>query len=112
MKGIPGLRGPAGEINAAVNNARNVAEQVAITAAKTAVVFPFQDKVDQVQANFERLKLEFQELKAYLDERIDNAVANQVVQTLQDYGVLDENMNPLNKAHLNTHLKQLGILSN
>jgi len=36
MKGIPGPRGPAGEIDAAVNNARDVAEQVAITAAKAA----------------------------------------------------------------------------
>jgi Tfp pilus assembly protein PilO len=105
MRGIPGPRGPAGEIDAAVNNARDVAEQVAITAAKAAVVYPFRDEVKQVRA-------EFQELKSYLDERIENAIVNHVVQTLQDYGVLDENMNPLNKAHLNTHLKQLGILSN
>ena len=58
------------------------------------------------------MRAEFQELKSYLDERIENAIVNHVVQTLQDYGVLDENMNPLNKAHLNTHLNQLGILKN
>jgi len=58
------------------------------------------------------VRAEFQELKSYLDERIENAIVNHVVQTLQDYGVLDENMNPLNKAHLNTHLNQLGILKN
>jgi hypothetical protein len=103
MKGIPGPTGPAGCIDAAVNNARDVAEAVAITAAKAAVVYPFQDKVKQVRA-------EFQELKSYLDERIENAVVIHVTQTLKDYGVLDENMNPLNKAHLNSHLNQLGIL--
>src|SRR3984893_850654 len=103
MRGIPARRGPAGEIDAAVNNARDVAEQVAITAAKTAVVYSFQDEVKQMRS-------EFQELKSYLDERIENAVVNHVLLTLQDYGVLDENMNPLNKAHLNSHLKQLGIL--
>jgi hypothetical protein len=56
------------------------------------------------------VRAEFQGLKSYLDERIQNAIVNHVVQTLQDYGVLNENMNPLNKPHLNTHLKQLGIL--
>jgi len=105
MKGIPGPTGPAGCINAAVNNARDVAEAVAITVAKAAVVYPFHNEVKQV-------RVEFQELKSYLDERIENAIVNHVLQTLQDYGVLDENMNPLNEAHLNTHLEQLGILKN
>jgi len=90
MRGIPGPRGPAGEIDAAVNNARDVAEQVAITAAKAAVVYPFQNEVKQVRA-------EFQELKSYLDERIENAIVNHVLQTLQDYRVLDEKMNPLTR---------------
>jgi precorrin-4 methylase len=99
MRGIPGPTGPAGCIDAAVNNARDVAEAVAITAAKAAVVYPFQDEVA-------KLREEFDTLKAH----IDNAIVHHIVETLQDYGVLDENMNPLNKAHLNTHLKQLGIL--
>ena len=90
MRGIPGPRGPAGEIDAAVNNARDVAEAVAITAAKAAVVYPFQNEVKQVRA-------EFQELKSYLDERIENAIVNHVLQTLQDYRVLDEKMNPLTR---------------
>ena len=90
MRGIPGPRGPAGEIDAAVNNARDVAEQVAITAAKAAVFYPFQNEVKQVRA-------EFQELKSYLDERIENAIVNHVLQTLQDYRVLDEKMNPLTR---------------
>jgi precorrin-4 methylase len=99
MRGIPGPTGPAGCIDAAVNNARDVAEAVAITAAKAAVVYPFQDEVA-------KLREEFDTLKAH----IDNAIVHHIVETLQDHGVLDENMNPLNKAHLNTHLKQLGIL--
>src|ERR1700730_7631988 len=90
MRGIPGPRGPAGEIDAAVNNARDVAEQVAITAAKAAGVYSFQNEVKQVRA-------EFQELKSYLDERIENAIVNHVLQTLQDYRVLDEKMNPLTR---------------
>src|ERR1700737_324797 len=53
MRGIPGPRGPAGEIDAAVNNARDVAELVAITAAKAAVVYPFQNEVKQVRAEFQ-----------------------------------------------------------
>jgi hypothetical protein len=101
MRGIPGPTGPAGCIDAAVNNARDVAEQVAITVAKKAVVYPFQSEVA-------KLREEFDTLKAH----IDNAIVHHIVETLQDYGVLDENMNPLNKAHINYHLKQLGILSN
>jgi hypothetical protein len=99
MRGIPGPTGPAGDIGAAVIQATDVAERVASVTAKKAVVYPFQNEVA-------KLREEFDTLKAH----IDNAIVHHIVETLQDYGVLDENMNPLNKAHLNTHLKQLGIL--
>src|ERR1700730_17261515 len=101
MRGIPGPTGPAGDIGAAVIQATDAAERVAAVTAKKAVVYPF-------AAEVAKLREEFDTLKAY----IDNAIVHHIVETLQAYGVLDENMNPLNKAHVNSHLKQLGILSN
>jgi predicted oxidoreductase (fatty acid repression mutant protein) len=108
MRGIPGPTGPAGDIHAAVINATETAERVAVVAAKKAIVYPFEAKVAELRQEFEALKTEFTELT----ERIENAVVIHVVQTLKDYGVLDENMNPLNKAHIESHLKSLGLLKN
>jgi hypothetical protein len=105
-RGIPGPTGPPGDIHAAVINATDAAERVAVTAAKKAVVYPFEGKVNELRTDFEALKVEFSELT----ERIENAVVHHVLQTLQDYGVLDEKMQPINKAHIEAHLKTLGLL--
>ena len=107
-RGIPGPTGPAGDIHAAVINATEAAEKVAVVAARKAAVYPFEAKVAELRQEFEALKVEFTELT----ERIENAVVIHVIQTLKDYGVIDENMNPLNKAHIESHLKSLGLLKN
>lgn len=100
IRGPVGPRGPAGPIDAAVHNAT----REAVRAAREAVVYPFEAKVEQ-------LREEFRSLRRHIDESIENAVANTVVKILQEYGVLDEVMNPINKAHLNLHLRQLGLLN-
>ena len=105
MRDIPGPTGPAGDIHAAVV-ATDAADRVAVAAAKKAIVYPFEAKVAELRQEFEALKVEFTELT----ECIEKAVVIHVIQTLKDYGVLDENMNPLNKAHIESHLKSLGLL--
>jgi hypothetical protein len=72
------------------------------------VIYPFESKLAQFQKDFDALKVEFTELT----ERIENAVVHHVLQTLQDYGVIDEKMQPINKAHIEAHLKTLGLLKN
>jgi hypothetical protein len=107
MRGIPGPTGPAGSIDSAVVQARDVAERVATEAAKRAVVYPFAAEVTKLRTEFEALKAHLLEFT----EQIENSIAIHTVKTLQDYGVLDANMNPLNKAHVESHLKSLGLLN-
>ena len=102
MRGIPGPTGPAGNIDAAVVQAR----EAALTAYRQGVIHPFEAKVNKIREDFEALKAHLLEFT----EQIENSIAVHTVKTLQDYGVLDANMNPLNKAHVEAHLKTLGLL--
>jgi len=89
LKGVPGPRGPAGPIDAAVENAKR-----AVADAEDRV----QARADATYAKFaadvKALREEVKRLEQYLDERIQNVVDNAVVQVLRDYHLLDSNNAP------------------
>jgi hypothetical protein len=89
LKGIPGARGPAGPIEAAVANAnRAVADGEARVQARANATYA------KFAAHVTVLREEFKQLKQYLDERIKDAVDNHTVQVLRDYHLLNENHEP------------------
>lgn len=75
LKGIPGARGPAGPIDAAVSNAERAAKEI-------------------VASRVEILRRELADLHKYIHEMIHNEVDAQVIQTLKDYQLLDEKNEP------------------
>jgi hypothetical protein len=96
LRGIPGPRGGAGPIDAAVVNATKAANQ-AVADAEARV----QKKADEAfqkllaesvkhKAEAAKLRREVADLKTYLNERIENAVDGNVVQTLHDYHLLKD----------------------
>jgi hypothetical protein len=89
-RGIPGPTGPAGNIDSAVTQARDVAEQVAVVAAKKAVVYPFQNEVAKLRTEFAELKADFETLK----EHVENEIVIHVLKTLEDYHVVDKDGRP------------------
>jgi hypothetical protein len=91
MRGIPGPSGPAGDITAAVNNSRDVAEQVAAVTAKKAVVYPFRSDVAKLREEFEALRSHLLEFT----EQIENSIAIHTVKVLQEYKLLDHDCLPL-----------------
>ena len=80
IPGPVGPRGPAGDIEAAVRNATSASNKAVADAEKRV-----QAKADAACA---KLKAQFDALKKYIDERIEAAVVNHTVQTLEDYGVV------------------------
>jgi hypothetical protein len=91
MRGIPGPTGPAGCIDAAVNNARDVAERVGAEAGRKAVVYPFRSDVAKLREEFEALRSHLLEFT----EQIENSIVIHTVKTLQDYKLLDNECRPL-----------------
>jgi hypothetical protein len=106
IKGDQGPRGPAGPIDAAVTQATAAAERVATEATKRAAD-PFERQVAQLRREFVELKNEF---KTVTEKTLENAIVLHTVKTLQEYGCLDEKMQPINTAFLESHLKTLGLL--
>jgi hypothetical protein len=103
IPGPQGVRGPAGPIEAAVINAT----EAATNAARKAVIYPFEEKIKQLRSEFQDLKDGF---RTFIDQALEAAVAHNVITVLQEYGVLDDKMNPLNVAHLESHLKKIGVI--
>jgi hypothetical protein len=104
IPGPSGARGPAGPIDAAVNNAA----EAAVVAAKKAIIYPFEEKMKQLRSEFQDLKNDF---RTFVDQALEHSHANNIIKILQEYGLLDENMNPINTAHLDSHLKKIGVLT-
>jgi DNA repair ATPase RecN len=90
------IRGPAGDISAAVRNAN---QAVADAEARIRVVADealakVQAKADELANLARKLRSEVEETKQYLDERIYNTVDATLVKTLQEYRLLDANCTP------------------
>jgi hypothetical protein len=92
-KGVPGPRGPAGPIEAAVINATRAATNL-VADAESRVQARADTAYAQLKEEAARLRLEVQQLKVFLNDRIHNEVDGQVVKTLQEYHLLDENCAP------------------
>src|SRR6266436_5648209 len=80
LKGVPGPRGPAGPIEAAVANANR-----AVSNAEDRVQMKANATYAKFAADVKALREEFRALKQHLDETIHNAVDNHTVQVLRDY---------------------------
>ena len=99
-KGIQGARGPAGPIDAAVDQATKEANQVVRNAearvqAKAEEAFKqFANEVAKLQKLADDLREEVAKHRKYLHEMIHNEVDGQVIQTLKDYHLLDSNGEP------------------
>jgi uncharacterized protein YceH (UPF0502 family) len=89
LKQRPSPRGPAGDITAAIAGA---AHEVSNAEARVQSVANAEYR--KFAAEVKALRKEIEALKKYLDERITNAVDNQVVQVLRDYHLLDANNTP------------------
>jgi hypothetical protein len=97
LKGVPGPRGPAGPIDAAVANAnRAVADAEARVQAKANATYA------KFAAEVKALREEFKLLREQLAQNIQTEVENRVVQVLRDYHLLDENHAPTDSANV-TH---------
>jgi len=94
LKGVPGARGPAGEISAAVRNA-----EAAVSNAENRVQVRADAAYAQFATEVKALREEVAALRKFLDERIRNEVDGHTVQVLRDYHLLDEN-------HAPTHWKK------
>jgi hypothetical protein len=88
--GPTGPRGPAGDISAAVAQSKLAFEQ-AIAAHSVAASGREQAFRDEVKA----LRKELANLKTWITDSISNAVENQTIKTLEDYGVRDHNGNKI-----------------
>jgi signal transduction protein with GAF and PtsI domain len=86
LKGIPGPRGPAGDIAAAVQNATRVNVH-AVAVAESRVR-------EAAHAKFEAMREEIRQFKQDLNERLQNAVDAHTVQLLRDYHLLNEKHEP------------------
>jgi hypothetical protein len=96
IKQAKGIRGPAGSIDAAVKNAEAAAHKVVagaedrVTNKATASFAKFTDEIARLQAVAAQLRQDVANLQKNLDERIENAVVNHTVQTLEDYGMVSD----------------------
>jgi hypothetical protein len=89
LKGIPGPRGPAGHIDAAVANANQaVADAESRVQARTEATYA------KFATDVKALREEVKQLQQYLDSRITDAVDNATIQVLRDYHLLNENHEP------------------
>jgi hypothetical protein len=89
LKGVPGPRGPAGHIDAAVANA-----QRAVVDAEDRLQARAEATYARFAADVKALREEVKQLKLFLDERIQNAVDNYTIQVLRDYHLLNEHHEP------------------
>ena len=100
LKGVPGPRGPAGDILAAVTNATKAANQVMadaesrVGAKADASYARFVDEVSKLRQEATKLRAEADQLRKHLNDVIQNTVDANVVKTLQDYLLLDANNVP------------------
>lgn len=115
--GAVGPRGPAGSIEAAVANAERAARKIIADAEAR-----LDEKVKQVRTEFcDRAKSLIEEVRrvekgqaainARIEGIIERTVEARILILLQEYGLLDEQMNPINVGQLEFHLKRLGLLS-
>lgn len=79
VKCVPGPRGPAGPIDAVVENAKQ-----AVADAESRVQTRADATYREFAAEVKELREEVFELKQFLDERIKNAVELHTVQVLED----------------------------
>jgi hypothetical protein len=90
LKGVPGPRGPAGDIKAAVINAEQAAKKIA-NDTLSGVQSRVTEACDQILADSKKFREYVQSL---LDEGLKNAAENHCIQVLRDYHLLDENHAP------------------
>jgi BMFP domain-containing protein YqiC len=90
LKGIPGPRGGAGDISAAVANAEQAARRVA-SDTLSQVQSLVREACDQIRSETNKSREHIQSL---LDEGLKNAAENHCIQVLRDYHLLDENHAP------------------
>ena len=88
-KGVTGPRGPAGDINAAVLNAK-----IAVNDAESRVQARADATYARFAADLATVRNEIRQLKQYLDDGIKNAVDSATVEVLHAYHLLDENNAP------------------
>lgn len=89
LKGIPGARGPAGPIEAAVANANRVVAD-AESRVRTEATGAYANFNADVRKLREEVREEVNQVKQFLDERIQNVVENHTVKVLEDYGVVSD----------------------
>ena len=90
LKGVPGARGPAGDISAAVANTqrevRDAEGRLAVQAEAASARF-----ANEVTALRKETADAINRIQGYVDGRIKNAVDAHTVQVLVDYHLLDAN---------------------
>lgn len=100
LKGIPGSRGPAGPIDAAVNQSTKEANQAVrdaearVKEVATEAFKRFTEEIAKLQKLAEDLRKEVNAHLKDIQGLIHNEVDGQVVQTLKDYLLLDANGEP------------------
>ena len=100
LKGVPGPRGPAGDILAAVTNATKAVNQMTfdaesrVGAKADASSARFVGEVSKLRQEAAMLRAEGCQLRKHLNDVIQNTVDANVVKTLQDYLLLDANNVP------------------
>src|ERR1700675_877895 len=77
IPGPAGARGPAGPIDAAVNNAADAA----VIAARKMIIYPFEEKIKQLRSEFQDLKNDF---RTFIDQSLEHSHANNIVKILQE----------------------------
>ncbi len=94
------VRGPAGDISAAVRNA-TIASNAAVADAESRIKATADEALARVQDEAvkfsdlaRKLRQEVEDAKKFLDDRIQNAVDANLVKTLQEYHLLDASCTP------------------
>lgn len=90
LKGIPGPRGGAGDISAAVTNAASKAEAV-VRDAESRVQSRADARYETFAANLKTLQ---EEMKQFLEDGFKIAAENHCIQVLRDYHLLNEKYEP------------------
>ncbi len=95
------VRGPAGDISAAVRNA-TIASSAVVADAESRIkaradeaLAKVQDEAAKLSDLARKLRQEVEDAKRFLDDRIQNAVDANLVKTLQEYHLLDVNCTPM-----------------
>ena len=94
----PPVRGPAGDISAAVRNA-TIASNTAVADAESRIKAAadeafVRDEVVKLSELARKLRQEVEDAKKFLDDRIQNTVDANLVKALQEYHLLDANCTP------------------